>query len=56
MEDLIYMWEVIKSSWLVILTMALVSIPILWLLLEDNSEFEDLKDYYNTKDKQDLDK
>lgn len=52
MEILYYTCEVICQAWPVMLLMGIVSVPILWMWLEENNHYEPLDDYYFKKEKQ----
>jgi hypothetical protein len=52
METLMYIWEVICQAWPIILLMGIIAIPILWVWLEENNEYEPLDDYYVTSTKE----
>ncbi len=46
METLYYIWEVLCQAWPVILIMGMISIPILYIWFNEESEYEPLDDYY----------
>jgi len=50
METLMYIWEVLCQIWPIGLLMGMVAIPILWIWLEESSEYESLDDYYSKED------
>jgi hypothetical protein len=54
MEILYYTWEVICQTWPVMLLMGMIAIPILWIWLEENNEYEPLDDYYITSAKEQI--
>lgn len=54
MEILYYTWEVICQTWPVTLLMGMIAIPILWIWLEENNEYEPLDDYYITSAKEQI--
>lgn len=54
MEILYYTWEVICQAWPVMLLMGMIAIPILWIWLEENNEYEPLDDYYVTSAKEQI--
>lgn len=54
MEILYYTWEVICQAWPVMLLMGMVSVPILWMWLEENNEYEPIENYYFNKEKKEF--
>lgn len=51
-----YIWEVISQAWPIILLMGMIAIPILWVRLEENNQYEPLDDYYVTFTKEQIEK
>ncbi len=47
METLMYIWEVLCQIWPIALIMGFISIPLLWIWFNEDSEYESLDDYYN---------
>jgi hypothetical protein len=56
METLMYILEVISQAWPIILLMGIIAIPILWMWLEENNQYEPLDDYYVTFTKEQIEK
>lgn len=51
---LYYTWEVICQAWPVMLLMGMIAIPILWIWLEEDNEYQPLDDYYITSAKEQI--
>jgi hypothetical protein len=56
METLMYILEVISQAWPIILLMGMIAIPVLWMWLEENNQYEPLDDYYVTSIKEQIEK
>lgn len=55
MEEIYYAWEVICQSWWIILIIGMVAVPVLWMIFEENNEYESLDSYYfKNNDKDDI--
>ena len=51
-----YILEVISQAWPIILLMGMIAIPVLWMWLEENNQYEPLDDYYVTSIKEQIEK
>lgn len=56
MEILYYTLEVLCQAWPIILIMGMISIPILYIWFNEDSEYEPLDDYYVTSAREQIDK
>ena len=56
MGTIMYIWEVLCQAWSIALIMGMVAIPILWIWLEENNEYESLDDYYITSAEEQLER
>jgi nitrogen fixation-related uncharacterized protein len=56
METLTYIWEVLCQIFPIALLMGMIAIPILWIWLEENNQYEPLDDYYVTSAKEQIEK
>lgn len=56
MENLTYIWEVLCQIWPIGLLMGFIAIPILWMWLEENNQYEPLDEYYKMKEDYDKNK
>jgi len=56
METIYYIAEVLSQAWPVILIMGMISIPILWIWFNEESEYEPLDDYYVKSAQEQIDK
>jgi hypothetical protein len=50
METLIYIWEVLCQIWPIALIMGFISIPLLWIWFNEESEYESIDDHYSSED------
>lgn len=50
METLMYIWEVLCQIWPIALIMGFISIPLLWIWFNEESEYESLDDHYSKED------
>lgn len=50
MQILYYIWEVLCQIWPIALIMGFISIPLLWIWFNEDSEYESLDDYYSKED------
>jgi len=55
-ENLMYIWEVLCQIWPIGLIIGFISIPLIWIWLEESSEYELLDDYYITSAKEQIEK
>lgn len=50
MQILYYIWEVLCQIWPIALIMGFISIPLLWIWFNEDSEYESLDDCYSKED------
>ena len=50
MQILYYIWEVLCQIWPIALIMGFISIPLLWIWFNEDSEYESLDDHYSKED------
>ncbi len=50
MQILYYIWEVLCQIWPIALIMGFISIPLLWIWFNEESEYESIDDHYSSED------
>ena len=50
MQILYYIWEVLCQIWPIALIMGFISIPLLWIWFNEESEYESFDDHYSSED------
>lgn len=53
METLMYTWEILCQIYPIAIIMGFISIPLLYIWFNEESEYEPLDDYYSKEDKSD---